>query len=131
MRGTLGTPDSTARFGQMFSNSRPVNILAAARVLLFASRDVWFVVGLPVYLESEQGWSFWQAGAFLAVWVIGYGAVQAVAPRCFVVEQAEAQTRAERANRHLARVRARAFPRGDRDRARCEHRPDDRSSSSA
>jgi MFS family permease len=81
MRGTLGNPDSTARFSQMFSNSRPVNILAAARILLFASRDVWFVVGLPVYLESEQGWSFWQAGAFLAVWVIGYGAVQAVAPR--------------------------------------------------
>jgi MFS family permease len=80
MRGTLGTPDRKARFAQMFSNSRAVNVLAAARILLFASRDVWFVVGLPVYLESERGWSFWQTGAFLAVWVIGYGAVQAVAP---------------------------------------------------
>jgi MFS family permease len=80
MRGTLGTPDRTARFSQMFSNSRAVNVLAAARILLFASRDVWFVVGLPVYLEAERGWSFWQTGAFLAVWVIGYGAVQAVAP---------------------------------------------------
>jgi MFS family permease len=81
MRGTLGRPNSKAKFSQMFSNSRPVNILAGARILLFASRDVWFVVGLPVYLQAEQGWSFWQTGAFLAVWVIGYGAVQAIAPR--------------------------------------------------
>jgi predicted MFS family arabinose efflux permease len=80
MRGTLGNPDRKAKFSQMFSNSRAVNVLAAARILLFASRDVWFVVGLPVYLESEQGWSFWQTGAFLAIWVIGYGAVQAIAP---------------------------------------------------
>jgi MFS family permease len=80
MRGTLGQPDSKAKFAQMFSNNRGVNILSAARILLFASRDVWFVVGLPVFLESEQGWSFWQTGAFLAVWVIGYGAVQAAAP---------------------------------------------------
>jgi hypothetical protein len=67
-------------FSQMFSNSRAVNLLAGARVFLFASRDVWFVVGLPVYLRSEQGWSFWQVGTFLAVWVIGYGIVQASAP---------------------------------------------------
>ena len=50
-------------------------------MLLFASRDVWFVVGLPVYLEAERGWSFWETGAFLAVWVIFYGAVQMAAPR--------------------------------------------------
>jgi MFS family permease len=81
MRGTLGRPDRKARFSQMFSHSRAVNILAGARILLFASRDVWFVVGLPVYLQSEQGWSFWQTGAFLAVWVIGYGSIQAAAPR--------------------------------------------------
>ena len=80
MRGTLGTPDSKARFSQMFSQSRAVNALAAARILLFASRDVWFVVGLPVYLEAEQGWSFWQVGALLALWIIGYGVVQAAAP---------------------------------------------------
>jgi predicted MFS family arabinose efflux permease len=80
MRGDLGRPDSTARFAQMFSNNRSVNVLAAARVFLFASRDVWFVVGLPVFLRAELGWSFWQAGAFLAVWVIGYGVVQALAP---------------------------------------------------
>jgi MFS family permease len=80
MRGNLGRPDPSAKFAQMFSNNRAVNVLAAARIFLFASRDVWFVVGLPVFLRTELGWSFWQAGAFLAVWVIGYGAVQAATP---------------------------------------------------
>jgi len=81
MRGDLGRPDPKARFAQMFSNRRAVNVLAGARIFLFASRDVWFVVGVPVYLRSELGWSFWGVGTFLAVWVIGYGAVQAFAPR--------------------------------------------------
>lgn len=81
MHGELGHADSKARFSQMFSNSRAVNRLSAARLFLFASRDVWFVVGLPVFLETRLGWSFWQAGAFLALWVIGYGGVQAAAPR--------------------------------------------------
>ncbi|MFY9487243.1 MAG: organoarsenical effux MFS transporter ArsJ, partial [Solirubrobacterales bacterium] len=81
MRGELGASDRKAKFSQMFSNSRAVNLLAAARILLFASRDVWFVVALPVYLRTELDWSFWQVGGFLAVWVIGYGFVQASAPR--------------------------------------------------
>ena len=80
MHGHLGRPDAKARFKHMFSNSRAVNVLAAARIFLFASRDVWFVVGLPVYLETVLGWSFWQTGGFLAIWVVGYGAVQAAAP---------------------------------------------------
>ncbi len=81
MRGYLDRPDKTAKFTQMFSNNRAVNILAAARIFLFASRDVWFVVALPFYLYSILGWTFWQVGTLLAVWVIGYGAVQAAAPR--------------------------------------------------
>ena len=81
MRGDLGRADREAKFRQMFSNNRAVNVLAAARIFLFASRDVWFVVGLPVFLRAELGWSFWQVGTFLAVWVIGYGIVQASAPR--------------------------------------------------
>lgn len=81
MRGDLSKPDPKAKFRQMFSNNRAVNVLAAARIFLFASRDVWFVVGLPVYLRTVLGWSFWQVGTFLAVWVIGYGIVQASAPR--------------------------------------------------
>lgn len=81
MKGVLGRPDATAKFRGMFSNNRAVNVLAAARIFLFAARDVWFVVALPVFLRTELGWSFWQVGSFLAVWIIGYGAVQAVAPR--------------------------------------------------
>ena len=81
MHGGLGRTDAKAKFRQMFSNDRAVNLLAAARIFLFASRDVWFVVGLPVYLRSALGWSFWEVGTFLAIWVIGYGAVQAAAPR--------------------------------------------------
>jgi MFS family permease len=80
-RGQLAVPNPAAKFRGMFSNNRSVNVLAAARVFLFASRDVSFVVGLPVFLSSVLGWSFWQVGAFLAVWVIGYGIVQASAPR--------------------------------------------------
>jgi hypothetical protein len=80
MRGTLGRVDRKAKFAHMFSNNRSVNVLAAARVLLFASRDVWFVVGLPVFLWTKLGWGFWQVGGFLAIWVIGYGIVQASVP---------------------------------------------------
>jgi hypothetical protein len=80
MKGGLGTANKKAKFSHMFSNNRAVNMLAAARVFLFASRDVWFVVGLPVFLYTTLGWEFWQVGGFLAVWIIGYGSVQASAP---------------------------------------------------
>jgi len=89
MRGDLNVRDRGARFRHMFSNSRAVNALAAARIFLFAARDVWFVVGLPVYLRTVLGWSFWEVGGFLAVWVIGYGAVQAAAPRLIRRRSAE------------------------------------------
>lgn len=80
MRGTLGRADRKAKFTQMFSNNPAVNTLARARVLLFASRDVWFTIGLPVFLYTELGWGFWKVGGFLAIWVIGYGIVQASVP---------------------------------------------------
>jgi MFS family permease len=88
MQGELGYPDAKAKFKHMFSNERAVNMLAAARIFLFASRDVWFVVGLPVFLRTVLGWSFWEVGGFLAIWVIGYGIVQALAPR-FVRRRAD------------------------------------------
>jgi len=81
MHGGLGTTNAGAKFRHMFSQNRAVNVLAAARIFLFASRDVWFVVGLPVFLRTVLGWSFWEVGGFLAIWVIGYGAVQASAPK--------------------------------------------------
>ena len=80
MRGSLGRGSAKAKFSHMFSNTRAVNVLAAARLVLFAARDVWFVVGLPVFLRTQEGWSFWQVGAFLGGWVIFYGIVQASAP---------------------------------------------------
>ena len=48
-----------------------------ARDFLFGSRDVWFVVGLPVFLYEVLGWSFNQVGGLMALWIIGYGFVQA------------------------------------------------------
>ncbi len=65
----------------LLSKSTAINRLASARFFLFASRDIWFVVALPVFLDDSLGWSFEGIGGFLAAWVIGYGMVQAVAPR--------------------------------------------------
>lgn len=64
---------------ELFARSRGVNLLAAARVFLFGARDVWFVVGLPVFLYAS-GWTFTMVGGFLAAWTIGYGVIQASAP---------------------------------------------------
>ncbi len=80
IRGDLGTANKRAKFSQMFSHNRAVNMLAAARIFLFGARDVWFVVGLPVFFVSVLGWNFWMAGGFMAAWTIGYGFVQAATP---------------------------------------------------
>jgi MFS family permease len=77
----FGKMKSKPKFSQVFSNKPAINWLSAARFFLFGSRDVWFVVGLPVFLYSVLGWSFTQVGGFIALWVIGYGIVQASAPR--------------------------------------------------
>jgi len=102
MRGDLGRPNAQAKFKHMFSNTRAVNVLAAARIFLFASRDVWFVVGLPVFLRTELDWGFWEVGTFLAVWVIGYGIVQASAPR--LLRRRAAETGTEPDGRTAARL---------------------------
>lgn len=81
LRKDLGRARTRPGFSQLFSKSRAINYLSAARLFLFASRDVWFVVALPVYLSSTLGWDDWAVGAFLACWVIGYGLVQSLAPR--------------------------------------------------
>lgn len=79
LSGTLGKSKRKIKFTSLFSKSPAINWLSCARVFLFASRDVWFVVGLPVFLVS-QGLSSAQVGGFLAAWVIGYGLVQAAVP---------------------------------------------------
>ncbi len=76
----MGKIKKKVKFSQLFSKSQEINILSAARFFLFGSRDVWFVVGLPVFLRSVLGWTFYQVGGFLAIWVIAYGIVQSSAP---------------------------------------------------
>jgi len=75
-----GAAKAKAKFKQIFSKTREINILSGARFFLFGSRDVWFVVGLPVFLASVTGWNHIEVGAFLALWVVLYGFVQAGAP---------------------------------------------------
>ena len=75
----LGKAKSSKSVRELFAKSRGINLLAGARVFLFGARDVWFVVGLPVFLYAN-GWRFIEVGAFLAAWTICYGGVQAVAP---------------------------------------------------
>ena len=77
----IGKTKAKAKFTQVFSNTPAINWLSAARFFLFGSRDVWFVVGLPVFLYEVLGWSYTQVGGFLALWIIGYGFVQAGAPK--------------------------------------------------
>lgn len=79
LSGTLGKSKKKVKFTSLLSKSPAINWLSFARLFLFASRDVWFVVGLPVFL-SGLGLSFTQVGGFLALWVIGYGVVQAAVP---------------------------------------------------
>lgn len=80
LRRDLGKAKAKPKFRELLSKSRAINVLSAARLFLFGARDVWFVVALPVYLTVQFGWDFWQVGGFLALWIIGYGVVQAAAP---------------------------------------------------
>lgn len=76
----LGKAKNKPKFRQLFSKSRPINVLSAARLFLFGARDIWFVVALPVFLSQNLDWGHLQIGGFLAVWVMGYGVVQSFAP---------------------------------------------------
>lgn len=76
----MGKIKRKVNFKELFSKSQEINILSAARFFLFGSRDVWFVVGLPVFLQGTLGWSFYEVGGFMACWVIGYGIIQSLAP---------------------------------------------------
>ncbi len=89
MPAGLPTGRKDAKFREVFSKDRNINWLSLARVFLFGARDVWFVVGIPIYFYavlsdgSEDGnrTAFFIIGTFMAVWIILYGAVQAAAPR--------------------------------------------------
>lgn len=89
-----------AKFSEVFSKSANVNWLSLSRVFLFGARDVWFVVGIPIYFyavlsdgtEAGNRATFFLIGTFMALWVILYGAVQASAPRLL---RAKTRTEAE------------------------------------
>lgn len=68
----LGKTENKEKFTQILSKTADINYLSAARFFLFGSRDIWFVVALPLYLYSVFEWSSMQVGGFLAIWVIGY-----------------------------------------------------------
>ncbi len=81
LKGDLGKAKQKVKFSQIFSKSPSVNILSAARMFLFGARDVWFVIALPIYLGQVFGWDHLWVGGFLALWIIGYGIVQTLAPK--------------------------------------------------
>ena len=76
----IGKAKNKNKLSSIFSQSPEINRLSAARVFLFGARDIWFVVGVPIFLHSVLHWSFSQVGSFMAFWVIAYGFVQASAP---------------------------------------------------
>jgi hypothetical protein len=75
----MGKSKASRSAKEFFAKNQGINLLAAARVGLFGARDVWFVVGVPVFLYSA-GWTFTMVGTFLALWTMAYGVVQAAAP---------------------------------------------------
>jgi predicted MFS family arabinose efflux permease len=76
----LGQSKQKAKFSQLLSKSPAINALSFSRLFLFASRDVWFVVALPVFLSQYWSWSPAMVGGFFATWVIAYGLVQTLTP---------------------------------------------------
>ena len=89
MPAGLPVGSKEAKFSSVWSKDRKVNHLSLARMFLFGARDVWFVVGVPVYFQAilsdgtpeGRRFAFFLIGGFMALWIIAYGAVQAAAPR--------------------------------------------------
>ena len=77
----LGRLKKKVKFIHLFSKKKEINHLSSARFFLFGARDIWFVVGLPVYMSSILDWSHSEIGSFFALWIIGYGLVQAFVPK--------------------------------------------------
>lgn len=80
LKQDMGKTATPPAFSSLLSKSSPINRLSAARFFLFGARDVWFVVALPLYLTSSLQWNPAEVSGFMALWIIGYGIVQAVAP---------------------------------------------------
>ena len=80
LKEQIGKSRKTGSKRVLSSTYPSVNRLSIARFFLFGSRDIWFVVALPVFLDENLGWSYQGIGGFLAAWVIGYGIIQSGAP---------------------------------------------------
>lgn len=99
MPSGLPTGKKGAKFSEVFSKNASINWLSCARMFLFGARDVWFVVGIPIYFygvmsdgsEAGNRLAFFQIGTFMAVWIILYGAVQAAAPKILKADSLEGQ----------------------------------------
>ena len=82
----------------IFKTNSLVVRLSIARLFLFASRDAWFVIALPIFMTNLAvnlfGWTsahaFFMVGGFMALWVIAYGYVQASAPEWLAGSRASA-----------------------------------------
>ena len=91
MPSGLPSGKKEAKFKDVFSKDRRVNILSLARMFLFGARDVWFVVGIPIFFygalsdgsPEANKQAFFIIGMFMAAWIIGYGVIQALAPKFF------------------------------------------------
>ncbi|MBY0420177.1 MAG: organoarsenical effux MFS transporter ArsJ, partial [Pararheinheimera sp.] len=81
LKKDLGKSSYKPKFKDMLSKSGPINLLSAARLFLFGARDLWFVIALPLFLAQQLAWSQQAIGTFLALWIIGYGVVQSLAPQ--------------------------------------------------
>ena len=81
LKKEIGKASYKPKFREIFSKSDAVNRLSAARFFLFGARDIWFVIALPVFLAQTLNWGEQSTGAFMAMWIIGYGMIQALSPR--------------------------------------------------
>ena len=81
LTGDLGQIKTKNRLRELFQQGRSINLLATTRVFLFGARDIWFVVGVPIFMSEVMGWSFTQIGSFMAIWIILYGVIQSLAPK--------------------------------------------------
>ena len=81
LKKELGKASYKPKFKEIFSKSDSVNKLSAARFFLFGARDIWFVIALPVFLAETLNWGEETTGAFMAMWIIGYGIIQASSPK--------------------------------------------------
>ncbi len=75
-----GKATSKTSIRALLSQNTGINWLSAARLFLFAARDIWFVLALPIFMVADLNWTHAEVGSALALWIIGYGAIQSLAP---------------------------------------------------